>query len=83
MRYLKSLLKEQVISIMIDRHVHIERGPYTKEWLNKFIDTALKRGMTKLGIIEHTHRFIEFKHIYDSINVDTDYGKYQKFIVKS
>jgi len=28
-------------------------------------------------LLEHSHRFIEFRSVYDSIAVDEDYGKYQ------
>ena len=30
---------------MIDGHIHIERGEYTLEWINKFVDTAAKNGI--------------------------------------
>ncbi|MDI6605420.1 MAG: histidinol-phosphatase [Thermoanaerobacteraceae bacterium] len=42
-----------------DYHVHIERGPYTIDWLKNFIDTALNKGLTEIGISEHGYRFNE------------------------
>lgn len=64
---------------MIDAHVHLEKGPYTLEWLQKFIKTAQGRGITELCLLEHSHRFMEFKPIYDSIITDeTNVGTYQK-----
>ena len=33
---------------MIDAHVHIERGPYTLDWLNQFIEAAVKNGITEI-----------------------------------
>jgi len=40
-----------------DYHVHLERGPYEKEWLDRFVSVALSRGVEQLGISEHGHRF--------------------------
>ncbi|MGF7430205.1 histidinol-phosphatase [Thermoanaerobacterium thermosaccharolyticum] len=40
-----------------DYHVHIERGPYAIDWLKKFVDTALDKGLTEIGISEHGYRF--------------------------
>lgn len=62
---------------MIDAHVHIERGPYDFNWLMKFIESAQRRGITELIILEHSHRFIEFKPIYESILNHSIHGKYQ------
>ena len=63
---------------MTDMHVHLERGPYTKEWLNEFIAAARERGITTLGVLEHSHRFIEFKNVFSSIGEDPSSGEYQK-----
>ena len=62
---------------MIDAHVHIERGPYTFDWLMKFIESAQIRGIKELTILEHSHRFTEFKPIYESILNHNIHGKYQ------
>ena len=51
---------------MIYAHVHLERGSYTPEWLNKFIETAQGRGINELYLLEHSHRFREFSNIYSS-----------------
>lgn len=40
-----------------DYHVHIERGPYSIDWLSKFVDVAKMRGLTEIGISEHGYRF--------------------------
>jgi len=52
---------------MIDGHVHIERGPYTEEWIMEFVKKAQERNIHKLYLLEHSHRFKEFKGLYDSI----------------
>ena len=59
---------------MIDAHVHIERGPYTLEWVNEFINQAIKMGITELYLLEHTHRFTDFEKYYEEI---CSYSKYQ------
>jgi histidinol-phosphatase (PHP family) len=64
---------------LIDGHVHLEKGPYTLNWLQKFIKIAQERGITELFLLEHSHRFVEFKPIYDSIIMDeSDVGAYQR-----
>ncbi len=63
---------------MIDMHVHLERGAYTEEWLMEFVRYAQERGITKLHLLEHSHRFEEFQNIYESISKDVDDGECQK-----
>ncbi len=64
---------------MIDGHVHLEKGPYNLDWLQKFINTAIKRGISELYLLEHSHRFIEFEPIYKYVIMDeTVIGRYQK-----
>jgi histidinol-phosphatase (PHP family) len=50
-------------STVTDYHVHVERGPYTLEWLEKFVEQAHKAGVTDLGISEHAYRFHQTKHL--------------------
>ena len=45
---------------MIDYHMHLENGPLTLEWLERFWQIAEKRGITEIGITEHCHKFREF-----------------------
>lgn len=61
--------------IMTDVHIHIERGPYTKEWIDKFVKQAVNSGMDKIYLLEHSHRFVEFAPMYVSI---CEYSDYQK-----
>ncbi|OEF98504.1 histidinol-phosphatase [Desulfuribacillus alkaliarsenatis] len=49
--------------MLTDYHVHVERGKYQLEWLQKFIDKAKEEGITELGISEHAYRFKETKEI--------------------
>lgn len=52
--------------LITDYHVHIERGPYTRDWLNRFIEQAHKAGISSLGISEHAYRFHQTKHLLDN-----------------
>lgn len=68
---------------VIDAHVHIEKGPYTEEWIMKFVDEAVKRGIDQLYLLEHSHRFREFRALYTSIKADTPYGRLHNEWLKS
>lgn len=63
---------------MIDAHVHIENGPYNEEWISRFLEFAQERKITELYLLEHSHRFLEFKPLYDDLYKDPRIGKYQK-----
>ncbi|TMI84138.1 MAG: histidinol-phosphatase [Bacillati bacterium ANGP1] len=47
-----------------DYHMHLERGPWTLEWLERFVETARARGLREIGFSEHPHRFRECRAIY-------------------
>lgn len=59
---------------MIDCHIHLEKGPYTVEWLNEFVKTAVIRGLDEIYLLEHSHRFLEFIPMYESV---CNYSNYQ------
>lgn len=42
-----------------DYHVHLERGPFTIEWIEKFLEVGKRRGIIEIGFSEHGHRFKE------------------------
>ncbi len=52
---------------MIDGHIHLEKGPLTLDYLDRFISYAQKAGLEGIQILDHTHRFIEFADIYGEI----------------
>ncbi|MBS6860921.1 MAG: histidinol phosphate phosphatase [Clostridiales bacterium] len=60
---------------MTDVHIHIEKGPYTKEWIDQFVQQAVSIGIDEIYLLEHSHRFAEFAPMYASI---CDYSDYQK-----
>ena len=50
---------------MIDGHVHLERGPLRREYVEEFIEEAQRKGIDELQILDHTHRFREFRDMYE------------------
>jgi histidinol-phosphatase (PHP family) len=47
--------------MVLDYHIHIEKVPYSKDRLMKFLDTGLRRGVSEFCITEHIHQFHEAK----------------------
>ena len=47
--------------MITDYHVHLETGPYTLEWVEKYVEVAKQRGVTDLGFSEHGYRFTQSK----------------------
>ena len=58
---------------MIDGHIHIERGPYTVEWIRKFVDRALEQQIDEIRLLEHGYRFEEFVPMFGSVCAYSDY----------
>lgn len=50
--------------MLCDYHVHLERGPYTLDWLQQFLQRAKQVGVAELGIVEHLYRFREARHLF-------------------
>lgn len=53
-----------------DYHVHVERGPYTLDWLEQFVRQAEKAGVSELGISEHAYRFTQTRHLLSNAWVE-------------
>lgn len=51
---------------LADYHFHLERGPYTREWLDRFLETGRARGVDEFGLTEHGHRFVEGLTVLDN-----------------
>ena len=49
----------------MDSHIHIEKDPYTIEWMNEYVKYAKQRGITEIHLLEHTHRFTEWMPLYE------------------
>jgi histidinol-phosphatase (PHP family) len=58
---------------MLDCHVHIERGQYTEDWINQFVQQAKDRGLNEIWLLEHCYRFREFVPMYDNACAYSDY----------
>jgi histidinol-phosphatase (PHP family) len=50
--------------MLVDWHMHMERGPFTLEWLDHFLAMARQRGIAEIGISEHIYRFREAQEAY-------------------
>jgi len=55
---------------MIDAHIHIEFGEYTLEYFEKMVASAIKNGVTEIRVLDHTHKFLEFKPLYEGIRIN-------------
>ena len=66
--------------MLADYHMHFEYGSYDEEWVKGFFESAREKGVTELGITEHTHGFKEFKDLYyDELILDNSkIGEFQK-----
>ena len=58
---------------MIDGHIHIERGEYTLEWINQFVNRAVEMQLDEIRLLEHCYRFEEFVPMYDSVCAYSEY----------
>lgn len=52
---------------MIDAHIHIEKSPYTQDYLMSYINQAISLGLTEINLLEHTHRFKEWLPLYENV----------------
>jgi histidinol-phosphatase (PHP family) len=50
--------------VRADYHMHLERGPWTLEWLERFVRRGREQGLTEIGFSEHPHRFRECRAMY-------------------
>jgi len=50
--------------MLVDYHMHLERGPFAPAWLDRFLATARDRGLAEIGISEHIYRFREAQEAY-------------------
>ena len=64
----------------LDYHMHFEYGSYDEEWVEGFFAAAAQRGLTEIGISEHTHTSREFEPLYyhDLVLDDSFIGKFQQ-----
>ena len=58
---------------MTDGHIHIEKGPYTLDWIRQFVKRAVETQMDEIRLLEHCYRFEEFVPMYDSVCAYSEY----------
>ena len=58
---------------LTDGHIHIERGPYTLDWIRQFADKAAQLQLEEIRLLEHCYRFEEFTPMYDSVCAHSAY----------
>ena len=58
---------------MIDGHIHIEKGEYTLDWINKYAEKAAETGIDEIWLLEHCYKFEEFLPMYNSVCAHSDY----------
>ncbi|MBQ6333555.1 MAG: ASCH domain-containing protein [Erysipelotrichaceae bacterium] len=54
---------------LCDGHMHLEYGPLNKEYALQFIEEGIRKGLDEVDILDHTHRFKEFKECYDHLRI--------------
>lgn len=60
---------------MKDLHIHLERGAYTIDWVEKFIDKAVSMQLDEICLLEHSIRFTDFHPTFKEAR---EYSLYQK-----
>jgi len=60
---------------MIDAHVHLDKGKLSLQWIQLFVDNAIKKNINELYLLEHTNMFTEFMPIYEEM---AKFNEYQK-----
>jgi len=62
---------------MRDAHVHFlhNRGEYTQSFFEEFIETAAKRNIDEIYLLEHTFQFCEFESVFAPIMAYNDYQR--------
>ena len=53
--------------MVVDGHMHLEYGDLSVEYVMKFVNAAKEKGIDKIQILDHTHRFREFEPIYEKV----------------
>lgn len=60
---------------MKDLHIHIERGPYNIQWIEKFINKAVEMELDEINLLEHSIRFTDFHPAFKEVR---EYNAYQR-----
>lgn len=58
---------------MIDGHIHIERGAYTLDWIEQFVQKAIEMDIDEIRLLEHGYIFEEFCPMFDKVCAYSEY----------
>lgn len=50
---------------MKDAHIHFHKQPYSLDIVSKMVESAVKRGVDELNLLDHTSKFKEFAFLYE------------------
>ena len=58
----------------------VKEGPFTTEWMDLYLEEAVRKGITEVGIVDHLYRFHEAKGYYEKyVDIsDSKLGRIQK-----
>lgn len=62
------------VIMLKDLHIHIERGEYSKSWIDRFVNQAVKMGIDEINLLEHSIRIKEFHPTFEQAK---NYNSYQ------
>lgn len=62
-------------SMLKDLHIHIERGEYNRQWIEKFINRAVEMNIDEINLVEHSIRIKEFHPTFEQAK---NYNLYQQ-----
>ena len=54
---------------LVDGHMHLEYGDLSEEYVMEFVDEAVRKGLDEICILDHSHRFVEFKPCYEHLRI--------------
>lgn len=52
--------------MLLDYHMHLENGPFSRDWALRFWENAQNRGIGEIGFSEHVYRFKQASAIVDN-----------------
>ncbi|PEV95641.1 histidinol-phosphatase [Bacillus cereus] len=58
----------------------VKEGPFTEQWIDLYLEEALRKGIKEVGIVDHLYRFHEAKVYYEKyVDIsDSKLGRLQK-----
>lgn len=54
---------------LVDGHMHLEYGELSEEYVWQFIEGGIRKGLDEIDILDHSHRFEEFRPCYDHLRL--------------